>query len=91
MSILTGIEPTFMSDKFTELIALKKIVKNDLFYKAINDTDWQKIRVSLLRTSTQHKYEVLKAFLKRRAYDELAQIAVLNYINALKRGGLVKS
>ena len=56
---------------------------------AIKDSDWQHLRLSLLGTPTSHKLAECHAFLERRGWDETAHICVINYINALKRGGLL--
>jgi hypothetical protein len=66
-----------------------KLKKDDIF-KHIEDRRWQKLRVRLKGKSLEYKYQSLCDWLDINAYDESAQVQVTNYINALKRGGLIK-
>ena len=56
---------------------------------AIKDDEWQMFRISLKGLSTSEKYERLLYWLKKHPTEQ-AKIQVTNYVNALKRGGLVK-
>lgn len=56
---------------------------------AVSDEDWQRTRSSMLGTTLKEKFETLELFLARRE-DEVAKVCVTNYVNALKRGGLIK-
>lgn len=61
---------------------------------AVNDEAWQKFRTALKGRSTEDKLDLLDRYLR---YDGLLEnvplgirvIRVANYINALKRGGLL--
>lgn len=57
--------------------------------EAIKDPRWQLFRESLKGLSTEQKYKKLKEWLAQHP-TERAKIQVTNYVNALKRGGLVK-
>lgn len=57
---------------------------------AINDDAWQVLRASLHYTTMEYRYEQLKLHLKRRQHDRKSVVQVANYVNALKRGGMVK-
>ena len=56
---------------------------------AVNDKKWQVFRTTLLQLPTKEKLKRLEDYRrKHRTYK--AQVQVENYINALKRGGLIK-
>lgn len=62
--------------------------------RAVSDERWQRLRVTLSGTSLSFRYKVLRAWLE----DEQSgvsltarRIQVANYVNALKRGGMIKN
>jgi hypothetical protein len=67
-------------DKYN-IKTILQIVKNE---------DWQKIRKSMLKTSLEFKYKTLKHWLIYNDYSFDSKVQVTNYVNALKRGGLIK-
>lgn len=67
-------------DKYS-IKTILQIVKNE---------DWQKIRKSMLKTSLEFKYKTLKQWLIYNDYSFDSKVQVTNYVNALKRGGLIK-
>ena len=58
--------------------------------EAVKDTSWQKTRKSMLGTTLETKFETLYMWLESNNYSVKSKIQVTNYINALKRGGLIK-
>jgi hypothetical protein len=58
--------------------------------EAVADPEWQRFRISLLGSSLQMKLCKLMVYLHTQGYTRPAQVRVANYINALKRGGLLK-
>lgn len=58
--------------------------------KYVTNPEWQKVRVSMLGASVDEKYETLKKWLHDNHNSRSAQVQVTNYINALKRGGVIK-
>ena len=56
----------------------------------VKNNDWQKIRKSMLKTSLEFKYKTLKQWLIYNDYSFDSKVQVTNYVNALKRGGLIK-
>jgi hypothetical protein len=58
--------------------------------RAVNDSQWQDVRISMIGESEESKYNILLAHLVRQHYSGQAKIQVTNYVNALKRGGLIK-
>jgi len=56
----------------------------------VKNKDWQKIRKSMLKTSLEFKYKTLKKWLIFNGYSFDSKVQVTNYVNALKRGGLIK-
>ena len=59
-------------------------------HKAIKYDDWQELRISLKGVSTEAKLRALRAFLKKENNSRVARVVVHNYVNALKRGGLLR-
>lgn len=62
---------------------------------AIRDDAWQRFRVSMLGQTVETRYYRLRQWIEDHRYPSVhgyrqAQIQVANYINALKRGGMVK-
>jgi hypothetical protein len=63
-------------------------LKKEEINKAIRDKNWQAIRISLLGTSLEEKYERLSSLWDKG--DRTTKVQIANYVNALKRGGLIK-
>lgn len=57
---------------------------------AVREPEWQSVRVSMLGTSLETKHATLVAYLAASQHSEHAKICVTNYVNALRRGGLLK-
>jgi len=62
----------------------------DIILKSVRDIPWQQVRVSMKGTSLEFKHTTLIAWLVKNNYSDQAKIQVTNYVNALRRGGLVK-
>jgi len=75
---------------WNKLPLLPHIKKNEQFYKAINNVNWQRTRLSMKGISTLEKYNVLMKYAKDNASNALMPIQITNYYFALKRGGLIK-
>ena len=56
----------------------------------VKDVEWQKLRSALVGIPLEAKHYELKRWLKRNDNNRASQVQVTNYINALKRGGLIK-
>jgi len=54
------------------------------------DPDWQDFRASLLNEGIVNRFRYLEQWLVLHGYDRASQVQVTNYVNALKRGGLIK-
>lgn len=70
---------------------LPRLSKTEIL-KCISDADWQKFRLSLKGLSTEKKLDKLEQYLTGDDSDALhasyeVNVQVVNYINALKRGG----
>jgi hypothetical protein len=57
---------------------------------AVSDPDWQDVRMDMKGTSLESRYVVLNLYLDRERNSRKAKIRVTNYVNALKRGGMIK-
>ena len=63
----------------------KEEIKN-----AVVKRDWQKHRFSMIGQSNNVKYRMLNQWLKKKRQSKIAKVQVTNYVNALKRAGLIK-
>ena len=67
-----------------------KPLTHKVIAKCVYVDDWQKIRKSMLGKSLSFKYKVLGDWLSKNKYSYQSKVQVHNYVNALKRGGLIK-
>jgi len=58
--------------------------------QSVKDDDWQIVRKSMLKTSLEFKYTVLQKWLERNKYSEKSKIQTQNYMQALRRSGLIE-
>ena len=70
-------------------LKLRKLKREEI-QKAINNESWQNFRKSLKEHDTKEKLDLLKWWYGRAVDKNLAEVQIINYINALKRGGLIK-
>ena len=52
--------------------------------------EWQKLRESLGGETLVKRYYSLKSYLEAYDSDRVSQVQVTNYVNALRRGGLIE-
>lgn len=57
---------------------------------AIADRGWQDFRMGMTGLPLDSKYRLLQRYLIIHDGSRATQVQVANYVNALKRGGLVK-
>jgi len=57
---------------------------------AVRDAAWQLLRMNMKGKPLQDKYNMLVEHLEKENYSENARIQVTNYVNALRRAGMVK-
>ena len=65
-----------------------KITRDEII-RYCQGEEWQKLRRMLLNTSLEEKFRKLKEWLAQHENSRAAQVQVTNYVNALKRGGLI--
>jgi len=58
--------------------------------QSVKDEDWQIIRKSMLKTDLEFKYETLQNWLEKNKYSDKSKIQTQNYMQALKRSGLIE-
>lgn len=61
----------------------------DKTLKAVQDSEWQRIRLSMKGKSLEDKYKILSDYLGHNESEEV-HIRITNYVTALSRGGLIK-
>lgn len=58
--------------------------------QSVKDDDWQVVRKSMLGTSLEFKYNTLKKWLENNKYSKKSKVQTQNYMQALRRSGLIK-
>lgn len=58
--------------------------------RTTNDHHWQMRRMQMLGRDLEWKHCHLKFYLEECEHSHDAKVRVTNYVNALKRGGLIK-
>ena len=58
--------------------------------QSAKDDDWQTVRKSMLKTNLEFKYETLQNWLKKNKYSEKSKVQTQNYMQALRRSGLIE-
>lgn len=77
-----------------------KVARSEVF-RAIDNDEWQKVRLSMKGVSLTKKYEILSLYLKKsvEAFESgdvnikemrRVEIRITNYVTALSRGGLIE-
>ena len=56
----------------------------------VKDEDWQAIRKSMLSTDLEFKYHTLKDWLEQKKFSEKSKVQTQNYVQALRRSGLIE-
>lgn len=57
--------------------------------EAVRDPQWQDLRMSLQYTKLTYRYERLESWLIEHPGSRRHRVQVANYVNALKRGGVI--
>jgi hypothetical protein len=57
--------------------------------EVVKDPEWQKVREGLKGKSLEEKQLGLQSWMHRKRYSRASRIQVTNYVNALKRAGLI--
>jgi hypothetical protein len=57
--------------------------------QAVKDKNWQIIRKSMLKTPLEFKYDTLQKWLDENKYSKKSKVQTQNYVQALRRSGLV--
>jgi hypothetical protein len=57
---------------------------------AVNDYNWQCLRLNLLGRSLERKYAALVHYFQENPTDTFRCIRIVNYINQLKKGGTLR-
>ena len=58
--------------------------------QSVRDDDWQITRKSMLGTTPKFKFETLKNWLEQNNNSEKSQVQTQNYVQALRRSGLIE-
>lgn len=72
------------------LMEKTKPVGYQIAKEAVNDPDWQKVRLAMKGIPLGERYAILKKWGDAHNWDDKHAIQVRNYITALFRGGMVK-
>ena len=58
--------------------------------QSVNDENWQVARKSMLKTTLKFKYETLQKWLEKNKYSQKSKVQTQNYVQALRRSGLIE-
>ena len=58
--------------------------------QSVKDEDWQQVRKSMLRTTLKFKFDTLHNWLEKNDYSEKSKVQAQNYMQALRRSGLIE-
>ena len=58
--------------------------------EAVLEPEWQDLRRRMLLTRLIVRYAALQRWLEKHDYTRKSQVQVTNYVNAQKRGGMIK-
>lgn len=58
--------------------------------QSVNDENWQITRKSMLKTTLEFKHETLQKWLETNEYSEKSKVQTQNYVQALRRSGLIE-
>lgn len=72
-----------------DIVPLRKLSRAEIKW-AVNDISWQMFRVCLKGECLEKKYFELRKWKRQASNPRKAEVQIINYINALKRGGLIK-
>lgn len=65
-------------------------ISSDEIKTAVKLEGWQLFRAQLKGKPLEEKYTMLESLSNHYPHNRLVQVAITNYINALKRAGLIK-
>lgn len=65
-------------------------LNQDEIQESVQDSDWQTLRHLLKGTDLAWRYRCLKLWLQKHNHSRQAVVQVSNYVNALKRGGMIR-
>lgn len=58
--------------------------------QSVREDDWQILRKSMLKTTLEFKYKTLEKWLVQNKYSEKSKVQAQNYMQALRRSGLIE-
>jgi hypothetical protein len=74
---------------WASLILVQPLTAADV-NKYVYDDEWQAFRISLLGMGMPARYLALERWLHEHQLSYASKVQVTNYVNALRRGGLIK-
>jgi hypothetical protein len=78
-------------DEVYEQLGIRRVtLKQRIILECVKDEKWQEIRLSMKGTTTAQKVQTLREWLDYNDRSFSSRVQVINYVNALKRGGQVK-
>jgi hypothetical protein len=58
--------------------------------QSVKEEDWQLVRKSMLGTTLEFKYLILEKWLIQNNYSKKSKVQTQNYMQALRRSGLIE-
>lgn len=75
----------------TNLAPLRSVTQEEILRYCVQDKEWQAFRASIKGTTTLFKLSKLLWWYQTRPLVEHSKVQVGNYLNALKRAGILDS
>ena len=69
--------------------AMRGLSKEEILW-AVQDENWQVFRATLHGVTLEERLALLEEYLNEDRTSKARHVQVVNYINALKRGGMIK-
>lgn len=72
-----------------ESFVMKPRTPRHMIMEAVREDAWYDLRKKMKGTSMDERYDLLMKWLEEHRFDERSRIQVSNYVNALKRAGML--
>ena len=72
-----------------EDFVMKPRIPRHMIVEAVREESWYELRKTMKGTTMDERYDMLMGWLEEHRFDERSRIQVSNYVNALKRAGML--
>lgn len=72
-----------------ESLVMRPRTPRHMIMEAVREEGWYELRKTMKGTTMDERYDILMKWLEEHRFDERSRIQVSNYVNALKRAGML--